>query len=1017
MFLAVRKGVLSNDFLCRRKQKEQGKEEDNEEEDFVYYEELQKSAALEEIKQRHKRDQYELPPIPEQANDKTEIDPRLATREELLDFINEFRPTEEDIDSEAFFALPPEIQYEIVQDLMIKSRQTSWARLEEMVRQSRTALDFSKQQIKQLMKRNEMTQRMLQVAGMGGGSSLKNPEVAVPARIAGERSREYILVKNENVQEGLGWKLPGVTSSAVDTKVQGKKDDDDDDDHCVPELPSKNDEQNSPQHPKEEVDKVRAAVAANPKLAALFPDMDEDEDYEEDYGDDDDDDADYVDDDDDDDDAVMDDDDEDEEGRLFLEHFAPADSGYYYGGYGAAGHSSSSYYAVQEALGKMYYGAEEQQTATPSSYYEDGQEEEYNDNNNNETRLNAEEFYNLWLSRVPDAFIYMHSFNDEYKQLIRTAIFDHDMQQLESTLRRVDKVYGKTSARNTLVLESLRFHAAFLQQVISWKQRQQKLSNAEENYETEAAESASVRSSPTPSPEVSRQYQQQRRQEAAASQVQTAPLDKSSGILVLSDDEDEILLQPDPNRTNEKLNKPVDAVQAAVSSESPVEKPSSPSHDYPTDGAPVNYLQNELQEKADASSKKADPEGVSQVQQNKLSRVQDNLQQRGAGSPSVPETNTVDSKEELQEQHSPSKGVHDDVQEGTSPVTPEIDMVDSNELLQEEPSTSNDAQNNVKEEAPSPGTPETNMVDSTEVLQDQHSTTAENEELETQEEQAEPMVIDQGYNSDEELIGDPKAEEDEYARFISDIAEKDIDSVREELYRDMKELNKQQRKEMGNTDDITQQMTEDVQEMLRLFGIPYVVSPMEAEAQCAELARLSLVEGVVTDDSDVFLFGANRIYKNMFNQQKYVECYVAQDIEREMRLDRRKLIQLAYLLGSDYTDGIPGVGPVAAMEILAEFSKPGDEEESLLAPLRRFRSWYESGRDETDFQRSFVSFFLSYPMEWLTTCSCYNVFLRKFGKVGYSNIQKLEEKTQGARVPRRFSEPIGGRCVLSSDSG
>ena len=65
---------------------------------------------------------------------------------------------------------------------------------------------------------------------------------------------------------------------------------------------------------------------------------------------------------------------------------------------------------------------------------------------------------------------------------------------------------------------------------------------------------------------------------------------------------------------------------------------------------------------------------------------------------------------------------------------------------------------------------------------------------------------------------------------------------------------------------------------------------MEAEAQCATLEELGLVDGVITDDSDVFLFGAQRVFKNIFEQTKYVESYRATDIATELHLDRKKLI-------------------------------------------------------------------------------------------------------------------------------
>jgi DNA excision repair protein ERCC-5 len=37
---------------------------------------------------------------------------------------------------------------------------------------------------------------------------------------------------------------------------------------------------------------------------------------------------------------------------------------------------------------------------------------------------------------------------------------------------------------------------------------------------------------------------------------------------------------------------------------------------------------------------------------------------------------------------------------------------------------------------------------------------------------------------------------------------------------------------------------------------------MEAEAQCAALNQMGLVDGVITEDSDVFLFGAKTVIGN-----------------------------------------------------------------------------------------------------------------------------------------------------------
>ncbi|KAG6011650.1 hypothetical protein E4U43_008193 [Claviceps pusilla] len=189
---------------------------------------------------------------------------------------------------------------------------------------------------------------------------------------------------------------------------------------------------------------------------------------------------------------------------------------------------------------------------------------------------------------------------------------------------------------------------------------------------------------------------------------------------------------------------------------------------------------------------------------------------------------------------------------------------------------------------------------------------------------------------DEELMTQMAQEAEEHARFTSELNNNKASAAAANHDHDydlqLRQLRTQQKKDRRDADQVTQTMISECQALLRLFGIPYMTAPMEAEAQCAELVRLGLVDGIVTDDSDTFLFGGTRVYKNMFNSNKFVECYLGSDLEQELSLSRDQLISLAQLLGSDYTDGLPGIGPVTALEILSEFPGPSG--------LYHFRDWW-----------------------------------------------------------------------------
>ncbi|XP_042661831.1 DNA excision repair protein ERCC-5 isoform X1 [Tyto alba] len=197
--------------------------------------------------------------------------------------------------------------------------------------------------------------------------------------------------------------------------------------------------------------------------------------------------------------------------------------------------------------------------------------------------------------------------------------------------------------------------------------------------------------------------------------------------------------------------------------------------------------------------------------------------------------------------------------------------------------------------------------------------------------------------SDEaQLTNDQNVEGENYGEDAADewqdINLEELEELENDLSAEQNMLQAQKQQQERVAASVTGQMFLESQELLRLFGIPYVEAPMEAEAQCALLDLTDQTSGTITDDSDVWLFGARHVYKNFFSQNKYVEYYQYVDFQNQLGLDRSKLINLAYLLGSDYTEGIPNVGFVTAMEILNEFPGHGVE------PLLKFAEWWNEAQ-------------------------------------------------------------------------
>ncbi|CAF1086862.1 unnamed protein product [Didymodactylos carnosus] len=165
-----------------------------------------------------------------------------------------------------------------------------------------------------------------------------------------------------------------------------------------------------------------------------------------------------------------------------------------------------------------------------------------------------------------------------------------------------------------------------------------------------------------------------------------------------------------------------------------------------------------------------------------------------------------------------------------------------------------------------------------------------------------------------------------------------LDDLQVQLVNDTNEQLKTIREQQRLQATLTDGMHEDVQYMCRLFGIPFLVSPTEAESQAAFLDLTNQIDGVISDDSDVWVFGAKHVYRNFFRQNEMIEYYSDSIINKQLGLNRETMIAVAMIVGSDYTKGIEKAGVMTAIEILKEFH--GD----CMERLKKFRNWWEEAQ-------------------------------------------------------------------------
>ena len=213
------------------------------EQEMIYVDEIgMTSKERQQNRQFKKKDQYHLPDLDSSIESMgAPNDPRIMSQAELEEYARQFHSGEDinlydfskiDFESPFFLSLPASDRYNILNAARLRSRLRMGYSKEQLDDMFPDRMAFSRFQIERVRERNELTQRLMHVNGMA------EDFLDQGGRIAGEKGKEYVLVKSEGVEGG--WAL-GVVSNkgkhegdAIDldeeTKEESEVEEEDEDD-------------------------------------------------------------------------------------------------------------------------------------------------------------------------------------------------------------------------------------------------------------------------------------------------------------------------------------------------------------------------------------------------------------------------------------------------------------------------------------------------------------------------------------------------------------------------------------------------------------------------------------------------------------------------------------------------------------------------------------------------------------------------------------------------------------------
>ena len=117
----------------------------------------------------------------------------------------------------------------------------------------------------------------------------------------------------------------------------------------------------------------------------------------------------------------------------------------------------------------------------------------------------------------------------------------------------------------------------------------------------------------------------------------------------------------------------------------------------------------------------------------------------------------------------------------------------------------------------------------------------------------------------------------------------------------------------------SQKQIQDILYFFELLGIPVIRENEEADFILAKLSAANKIDYILSDDSDVLVFGAKKVIKNFCIKEEKCDMYIIDEILEKLGITMNKFVDICILCGCDYTTKIRNMNCGKSLQLILKW--------------------------------------------------------------------------------------------------